>query len=511
MAHDAPWEHYHDTGPKTGGYDDNIVWITVGFDIGSSTSQVVFSRVTMSRRDGHYVVTAREVLHESEVILTPYASPEVIDGAALKTFVDRQYAAAGFEPLLIDTGAVILTGLALSTGNARAIADAVADASGKFVAVAAGDVLEARLAASGAGAGDASRRVDGVLVHIDIGGGTTKLSAWRGGELLGVAAIDIGARLVTFDAEGRVIRVTPQAARMAAGLNVVIPVGEPLDPVVERRFTGAMARDALRYAGILGGPPRGPDILRTDPLFAGYPPPIAAVIVSGGVSEYVYGREAATFGDLGKPLGEALRVELEKVQVPLLPLERGIRATVLGVSQHSVQLSGNTVFVTDDALLPQRNVPVISPRMDILRDGKDPAALRRNIEAALKAREERADDRRLAVAVEWEGWATYERISTVAEALVDAILPAIGPDDPLIVVVDSDIAGLLGERLAEAVLPGRGVICLDRVHVHAFDHIDIGAFAAKTRALPVVVKSLLFAGSAKPKPHHEHHDHHHDH
>jgi ethanolamine utilization protein EutA len=497
MAHDAPWEHYHDLGEKIGGHDDTVVWTTVGFDVGSSTAQVVFSRITLSRRDADYVVTGREVLHESDVILTPYASPEVIDGAALADFVTRQYAAARLTPERIDTGAVILTGLALSTGNARAIADAVADESGRFVAVAAGDVLEARLAASGAGAREASRSVDGVLVHIDIGGGTTKLSAWRNGHLLGVAAIDIGARLVTLHPDGRVKRVTPEAARMAAGLGLTIPVGEPFDPLVERRLTGAMARDALRYAGVLQEPPRGPDILRTDPLFAGPSPPVAAVIVSGGVSEYVYGRETQTFGDLGRPLGDAIRLEIEKAGVALIPFERGIRATVLGVSQHSVQLSGNTVFVSDEALLPQRNVPILAPHLHLHASELDGAAIRAGLARALKVRESRPDDLRLAVALQWEGWATYARLTAVAQALADVVTPALGPDDPLIVVLDSDIAGVFGARLAEIVGDARGVICLDGVHVHAFDHIDIGAFAATSRALPVVVKSLLFAGSGR--------------
>ncbi|MEO6338575.1 MAG: ethanolamine ammonia-lyase reactivating factor EutA [Caulobacteraceae bacterium] len=497
MAHDAPWEHHHDVGEKIGGHDDSVVWTTVGFDVGSSTSQVVFSRITLSRDDAQYVVTERTVLHESEVILTPYASSEVIDGAALAAFVERQYTAAHLTPADVDTGAVILTGLALSTGNARAIAEAVADDSGRFVAVAAGDVLEARLAASGAGAQAASQHVDGVLVHIDIGGGTTKLSAWRNGHLLGVAAIDVGARLITFDADRRVKRVVEAAERMAAGLNLTVPVGEPFDPAVEARLTGAMARDVLRYAGVLPGPPRGPDILRTDPLFAGEPPAVAAVVVSGGVSEYVYGRETATFGDLGLPLGRAIREEIDKSGVELIPFERGIRATVLGVSQHSVQLSGNTVFVSDDTLLPLRNVPVLLPHMHLDAETLDPARIERAMANVLKAREAKPDDRRLAVAVRWSGSATYARLTVLAEVLAAALTPEIGPADPLIVVLDGDVAGVLGVRLAEVVGASRGVICLDGVHVHEFDHIDIGEFAPRTRALPVVVKSLLFAGSGK--------------
>ena len=148
--HDGPDGHYHYFGDPLAGYDDVVVWTTGGFDVGSSTSQIVFSRVTLARDDSRYVVTQRTTLHESAVILTPYQSDEVIDASCLGRFVSKEFAAAGLTRADIDAGAVILTGLALATHNSRAVAEAIADDSGKFVAVSAGDLLEARLAASGA-------------------------------------------------------------------------------------------------------------------------------------------------------------------------------------------------------------------------------------------------------------------------------------------------------------------------------------------------------------------------
>src|ERR1017187_2951404 len=116
--HDSPWEHFHDVGERVGGRDDTVVWTTVGFDVGSSTAQVVFSRIILARQDAQYVVAERVILHESDVILTPYAGPETIDGPALAAFAARAYAAAGLARGDVDTGAVILTGLALSKSNA---------------------------------------------------------------------------------------------------------------------------------------------------------------------------------------------------------------------------------------------------------------------------------------------------------------------------------------------------------------------------------------------------------
>jgi ethanolamine utilization protein EutA len=492
MPHDAPWEHYHGPPDQIGGAGEVIVWTTVGFDIGSSTSQLAFSRVTLARRESHYVVAERGLLYESPVILTPYASPEVIDGRALAGFVEAQYEAAGLTRDQVDTGAVILTGLALSTVNSRAIAEAIADDGGKFVAVSAGDLLEARLAANGAGAPALSAGIDGVLVHIDIGGGTTKLSAWRGGKRLGLAAIDVGARLVTTDAGGRVRRVEPAAAKVREDLGLDLHEGEPLKPEVAERLAGALARNVLRYAGVLREPPRGQSQLRTEPLFSPHAPaPVAAVVFSGGVSEYIYGRESRTFGDLGPLLGRQIRAEVEKSGVRLLPLERGIRATVTGVSQHSVQLSGVTVFVSDEAALPLRNLPIIAPPLDLSAEHLDSGSIRAGLERAMTAFT--GSDRAPAVGIAWNGSATYGRLGAVAQAVAGALEPRLKPGEPCVAVVQGDVAGVLGARLRELVGEDHPVVCLDGVHVHELDHLDIGGIEPATRALPVVVKSLLFS------------------
>jgi ethanolamine utilization protein EutA len=502
MAHDAPWEHDHDVADPKGGHDDAVMWTTVGFDVGSSTSQVVFSRMTLSRRDSHYVVTERAVLHESEVILTPYGAPDRIDGHALAVFIDRQFAQAGLSRADVDTGSVILTGLALLADNSRVIADAIADESGRFVAVSAGDMLEARLAANGADAPARSREIDGVLAHIDVGGGTTKLSAWRAGRLLGLAAIDVGARLVTFESDGAVRRAEPPAIAAAARAGMSLPVSAD-DQAGVQGLAQVMALDVLRHAGLLHDAAANPDALRTASLFEGDPPPVAAVLFSGGVSEYVYGRETRTFQDLGLPLGRALREGVETLGIPILPFERGIRATVLGVSQHSVQLSGNTVWVSDDTVLPLRNIPVLFPSLDLAAETLDRAAISAAIQRTVRASGE--VHAWSALAVNWKGSATFDRLDALARGILDGLQAQSQPDAPLLVVVEGDVAGVLGARLQDRAGPDRMIVCLDGIHVHDFDHIDVGAFAAKTRALPVVIKTLLFSASlTKKKTAHEH-------
>ncbi|HXF53425.1 MAG TPA: ethanolamine ammonia-lyase reactivating factor EutA, partial [Hyphomicrobiaceae bacterium] len=123
--------------------EDEIRLTSVGVDIGSSTSHLVFSRLLLERLDNRYVVTEREVFHESAVLLTPYAGDQTIDALKLGAFLEAEYNAAGVDPSAVDTGALILTGVAVRRRNARAIGELFAAEIGKFVAVSAGDALEA--------------------------------------------------------------------------------------------------------------------------------------------------------------------------------------------------------------------------------------------------------------------------------------------------------------------------------------------------------------------------------
>src|SRR5258708_18524898 len=129
--------------------------MTVGIDIGSSGTQVIFSRVNLRRLgedlSSRYLVVSREALFQSSVALTPYRSEEHIDEAKLGAIIDDAYNAAGIDPAAIDTGAVILTGEALRRENARAIAGIVAEKGGDFVCATAGHHHESQLAHLGSG------------------------------------------------------------------------------------------------------------------------------------------------------------------------------------------------------------------------------------------------------------------------------------------------------------------------------------------------------------------------
>src|SRR6266851_1808592 len=208
--------------------EDEIVVLSVGVDIGSSTSHLVFSRIVLERLDSRYVVTTREAFYQSDILLTPYAAEEEIDAAALGAFIEAQYKSAGVDPDEIDTGALILTGVAVRRRNARKIGDLFARQAGKMVAVSAGDSLETVLAAHGSGAVARSIREQAIVMNVDVGGGTSKIAVCASGKVIAHTALDVGARLICLDTTGRTARVEEAGRHYCAELGIVLDLGATL-------------------------------------------------------------------------------------------------------------------------------------------------------------------------------------------------------------------------------------------------------------------------------------------
>src|SRR5215212_5326225 len=185
--------------------EDEIVVLSVGVDIGSSTSHLVFSRIVLERLDSRYVVTERETFYASDILLTPYSAENTIDAEALGAFIKKEYTDAKVDPDEIDTGALILTGVAVQRKNARAIGELFAKQAGKLVAVSAGDSLETVMAAYGSGAAARSIRGENVVMNVDVGGGTSKIAVCRNGKVIALTAVDVGARLICLNESGKII------------------------------------------------------------------------------------------------------------------------------------------------------------------------------------------------------------------------------------------------------------------------------------------------------------------
>ena len=442
------------------GQPDDVVLRTVGIDVGSTTSHAMFARLRLQRLadslSSRYVVVEREVLHRSPIVLTPYAAGGVIDTAALEAQIASWYSSAGLAPEDVDTGAVILTGTALARHNARELADLFAGEGGKFVCAAAGHALEATLAAHGSGSVARSRRDHETILHVDVGGGTTKLARIEDGVIVATTAIAVGARLVAFDDQGRIARVEPSGR----SFGVTLTVGATLSREQRERLAAGMAGAIV--AAIRGAPV--PAVLQLLASLARSSAP-KRITLSGGVSEYISGRERTEHGDLGRDLAAALLALRDKLPAPLEIATDGIRATVIGASQFTVQVSGSTIGL--GAPLPLRNVPVVRLGAEIPLIGPGSGAL--------------------ALAVTWDGEPEHGRIRALAERVA-----ATTDRRPLVVATDGDIAATLGAVLRDELHFAGDLITLDGLDVGDLDYIDIGAPVPPSGVVPVIVKSLVF-------------------
>jgi ethanolamine utilization protein EutA len=238
---------------------------------------------------------------------------------------------------------------------------------------------------------------------------------------------------------------------------------------------------------------------------------------SGGVGEYVYGREDRDFGDMGRRLGRAIRSRLDSGALtwPLLPAGECIRATALGASEYSVQLSGNTSYISKPGeLLPRRNLQVLQPTYDC-GEVIEPAALAQAIRAHFTAFDLVEGEKEVALALRWLGAPSYERISAFAEGIRHGLATTIERKLPVYVMLDGDIAQTLGAILREELLVESEILAIDGVVLRDFDYIDLGRIRMPSYTVPVTIKSLLFSEdprSGRPMQrihHHEHGDHHH--
>src|SRR3954447_740075 len=526
-VHDGDADHDHDDFVD-GPIEDNPLWIadnvtltSVGIVMGWAGTRVIFSKVHLRRLSeeltSRYYVVGRETLFRSPVELTPYQSEERIDDAKLRAIIDDAYQQASISAKDIDTGVVILTGEALRRDNARAIAGLLAEQGGDFVTATAGHHMEAMLAGYGSGAARISSDQGKRILNIDIGGGTTKLALVENGRVTATAAIHIGGRLQVVDDNGRIVRLDPAGQHHAAQAGFHWHKGDGTEPAALDKVAEYMADALIAAIRMRPLPPPLLELYLTEPIAD--LTRIDGVMVSGGVGEYVYGRETRDFGDMGRRLGHAMRKRLDAGTLPwaLLPAGECIRATALGASEYSVQLSGNTSTITDaGALLPRRNLQVLAAPY-VCEETIDPDKLASAIRGHFTSFDLTEGEAEVALALRWLGAPSHERIFAFAQGIVRGMAQTLAHKKPLYIMLDGDIAQTLGAILREELNVESEILCIDGVVLWDFDYIDLGRIRMPSYTVPVTIKSLVFSEDpqggrpAQRIHHHDEHDHAHQH
>jgi ethanolamine utilization protein EutA len=320
----------------------------------------------------------------------------------------------------------------------------------------------------------------------------TKLALVDAGRVIATAAVHIGGRLQVVDENYKIIRLDPAGKEHARRAGFDWNLGDTVDDDTLDQVTKVMA-EALITALTAKDIPR--DILelyltdRIEDLGS-----VGGMMFSGGVAEYVYERETRDFRDMGRRLGAAIRERLNANAFPwpLLPAGECIRATALGASEYSVQLSGNTSYIsTPGILLPRRNLQVLQPHFHF-EEKVDPNAFAKAIHTHRKTFEAEHHDAEIALAIQWSGAPSFERIHALACGIVAGLADKIAAKQPLYIMLDGDIAQTLGAVLREDCAVAVEMLVIDGVFLTDFDYIDLGRLRVPSYTVPVTIKSLLF-------------------
>ena len=449
---------------------------SVGLDVGTTTTQLVVSRLQVENKASSFAVpsmeiTSRQVVYKSPVHFTPLLSGELVDGDGIRNIVAREYEKAGLCREAVDTGAIIITGETSRKENAAAVAAALSDYAGDFVVATAGADLESVLAAKGAGAVLWSEQTGKTVLHMDIGGGTSNLALIQRGKIVSTGCLNVGGRLLKFDRNRQITYISPvlkgkipyrtgdvltqaqasEVARMLAEVLVMAAGYKDKSPLFHHLTT----QGTQQIHGISG----------------------AVISFSGGVADCI-GQDVPwlSYGDLGPLLGSAIRSSALCQGEYRLGAET-IRATVIGAGCYSAQLSGSTVYLQNMSL-PLKNLPVAK------LSEEEQSLPRRELVQLIQ--------NRLSAQEQWgvlalPGWNApgYDKIT----ALADAVAEAMG-DKPCRLALKEDMAKALGHALALRLPEDAPCLCIDRVVIPQDSFLDVGSPVGP--AISVVVKTLVF-------------------
>ncbi|MEG1642125.1 MAG: ethanolamine ammonia-lyase reactivating factor EutA [Synergistaceae bacterium] len=475
----------------------NEVITSVGIDIGTSTTQLIFSRLVVENQASDYVapridIVDKEVIYRSDIYFTPLLSADEIDAEAVKKIVRDEYAKAGMTPDKVQSGAVIITGETARKHNANQVLSALSEAAGDFVVATAGPDLESVLSARGAGTDKMSEEARNTMVNLDIGGGTTNIAAYNKGSLVGVCCLDIGGRLIKIE-NGKVTYIFHKIKEMAAERGILIEVGAQADRGQLRRVADVMADVLAESIFIKNKTSLSDGMYTNDGETLPEMPRIAALTFSGGVADCIYNPQTPDsdpfrFGDIGIILGDAIRENKYFKEVKVLQPAETIRATVVGAGIHTTEISGSTISFTEGRL-PIKNIPILNVKK------ADEATIDSFI-TSIKAQIPlyTSDGSVDLLAISFGAWdkKTFDDIQNLSDAIIEAAKDVIAGPHPLIVVVENDIGKALGHSLKIKLQNKKDVICIDGIKTLSGDYIDIGEPVCGGHVLPVVIKTLIF-------------------
>lgn len=471
--------------------------LSIGIDIGTSTTQLIFSKLIVENMASNFTVPRitivdKQIVYKSEVYFTPLISKDEIDAEEIKNIVHKEYEKANIKKEDIKTGAVIITGETARKNNANEVLHSLSGFAGDFVVATAGPDLESIIAGKGAGAHIYSKEHSVSVVNIDIGGGTSNLALFSRGDVKETGCLDIGGRLIKINKNTKEIEyIAPKIQTIIVEKNFDIKIGdkvtiEKLSPIIDEMVSLLEQSVGVKEKTSLF------DLIVTNKSIS-LNEKIECISFSGGVADYIYHQgevdDYFQYGDIGILLGEAIaKSDMCKKLKVVKPLET-IRATVVGAGSHTTEISGSTITYTTDHF-PIKNLPILKLSEEDEKGGSD--ALKKSIKEKLNWFKVENDLQRVAIAINGKKNPSFNEIQAYAKGFVEGMEELIKRELPIIIIVENDMAKVLGHALYSAFQLKKDVICIDGIKVENGDYIDIGKPIAEGKVLPVVIKTLVF-------------------
>ncbi len=471
--------------------------LSVGIDIGTSTTQLIFSKLIVENTASSFSVPRisivdKQIIYKSEVYFTPLISNNEINGEKIKEIVEFEYKKANINKKDIHTGAVIITGETARKENANDVLHTLSGFAGDFVVATAGPDLESIISGKGAGAHIYSKEHSTTVVNIDVGGGTSNIASFKRGEVIDTGCLDIGGRLIKVDKSSKKITyISPKIENIINDKNLNLQIGtiatiKNTKPIIDMMVDLLIQSIGLKEKDNLF------DFIVTNKSIK-LEDEIKNISFSGGVADYVYFDgpidDYFKYGDLGILLGQAIKNCEELKRVNVIKSLETIRATVVGAGSHTTEVSGSTITYTHEAF-PIKNLPVLKLSLD--EEAGSSLRISKAIKNKLSWFKLENDLQKVAIAIQGKHNPTFLDIQEYASGFVNGMKELLENELPFIVIVESDMAKVLGQAIYALLNYEKDIVCIDSIKVENGDYIDIGKPIAEGKVLPVVIKTLVF-------------------
>lgn len=472
---------------------ENLELLSVGIDIGSSTSHLVFSRLHLNRErsflnpTNRFLLVDREIIYESDIIFTPLVDRYTIDIESIIKFCEEEYHKAGITPEMVESGAVIVTGETAKKQNAAEIVKRLSSESGRFVSAAAGPNYESVLGAMGSGSVNLSRETKRTIMNVDIGGGTSNLAIASNGDVLSTSCINVGGRLLGIDSDFRIWRIDEPTNFLLQELGMKYKLGD----IIPEEDARLIARE---YAKALIEVMRGPadshiakKLMMTDDI--DFSISVDEYSFSGGVAEIYYGSED-TYDDIGPYLAEEIKSLVIENEMRVVEPQNKIRATVIGAGAFTLSVSGSTCYFDKSIMFPITNVPVLP--INVTTNNYRLGRVEEEVARALNKCDLEEGQEIVALYFKDSLYRSYSWLQEFVKAIENALPKTIARKMMVILLFETDIGKMVGLATRRETSIQHNLLSLDELTLEEGDWIDIGAPLSSGQVFPVTVKSLVF-------------------